>query len=321
MKLAFVFPGQGSQAVGMLDSLAARPEVADLMKQADAALGEPLSAMIAHGSAESLALTVNTQPAMLLAGLACYRAWRAAGGPDADAVAGHSLGEYTALTAAGALEPSAAFALVRLRAQAMQEAVPVGSGAMAAILGLDDDQVRAACRQATESLAGQPCATPGVADVVEPANFNAPSQVVIAGSKAAVERACEAAKALGAKRALPLPVSAPFHSSLLRPAGERLALALRDVALRTPRVPLVNNVDVAVRTEPSEIVDALVRQSYGPVRWVEVVRALEAMGTTHLIEFGPGKVLAGLAKRIVPSVRVSAVHDAASLDATLGELG
>jgi [acyl-carrier-protein] S-malonyltransferase len=321
MTLAFVFPGQGSQAVGMLDSLVHLPEVAALVQQADDALGEPLSRLIADGPAETLALTVNTQPAMLLAGLACYRAWRAAGGPDAAAVAGHSLGEYTALTAAGSLQPADAFRLVRLRAQAMQEAVPVGSGGMAAILGLDDDQVREACRQATESLTGTPQAVAGVAEIVEPANFNAPAQVVIAGSKAAVERACEAAKAMGAKRALPLAVSAPFHSSLLRPAGDRLAVELARLAIASPRIPLVNNVDVEVRSQPADIVDALVRQSFGPVRWVEVVRRLKAMGATHLVEFGPGKVLAGLVKRIDPELKASAVYDAASLEATLKELG
>jgi len=320
MKLAFVFPGQGSQAIGMLDSIADRPEVAALVAEADAALGESLSGLIATGPAESLALTVNTQPAMLLAGLACYRAWRAAGGPDAEAVAGHSLGEYTALTAAGSFEPGAALLLVRLRARAMQEAVPVGSGGMAAILGLDDEQVRIACRQATESFAGQAPTVAGVPDIVEPANFNAPSQVVIAGSKAAVERACEAAKALGAKRAMPLPVSAPFHSSLLRPAGERLAVALRETVPAAPRMALVNNVDVAVQSDPAAIVDALVRQSYSPVRWVEVVRHLEAMGITRIVEFGPGKVLTGMIKRIAPGIAVSAVTDAASLDAALKEL-
>jgi [acyl-carrier-protein] S-malonyltransferase len=320
MKLAFVFPGQGSQAIGMLDSIADRPEVAALVAEADAALGESLSGLIATGPAESLALTVNTQPAMLLAGLACYRAWRAAGGPDAEAVAGHSLGEYTALTAAGSFEPGAALRLVRLRAQAMQEAVPVGSGGMAAILGLDDEQVRIACRQATESFAGQAPTVAGVPDIVEPANFNAPSQVVIAGSKAAVERACEAAKALGAKRAMPLAVSAPFHSSLLRPAGERLAVALRETVPAAPRMALVNNVDVAVQSDPAAIVDALVRQSYSPVRWVEVVRHLEAMGITRIVEFGPGKVLTGMIKRIAPGIAVSAVTDAASLDAALKEL-
>jgi [acyl-carrier-protein] S-malonyltransferase len=321
MTLAFVFPGQGSQAVGMLDSLADVPAVAELIAEADAALGEPLSRLVAQGPADTLALTVNTQPAMLLAGLACYRAWRAAGGPDAAAVAGHSLGEYTALTAAGCFAPADALRLVRLRAQAMQEAVPVGSGSMAAILGLDDEQVRQACRQATESLAGSAPVVAGVAEVVEPANFNAPAQVVIAGSKSAVERACEVAKAMGAKRALPLAVSAPFHSSLLRPAGERLALALRDVNLAQPSMPLVNNVDVAVHSDPAAIADALVRQSYGPVRWVEVVRKLGSMGVTHLVEFGPGKVLTGLVKRIDPALKASAVYDAASLEATLKELG
>ncbi len=320
MSLAFVFPGQGSQAVGMLDTLAALPVVAALIGEADAALGEPLSKLIAGGPAESLALTVNTQPAMLLAGLACYRAWRAAGGPDAAMVAGHSVGEYTALTAADALRPADAFRLVRLRARAMQEAVPVGSGAMAAILGLDDEQVRLACRQATASFAGSPPATAGVVDVVEPANFNAPSQVVIAGSAPAVARACDAAKALGAKRAMPLAVSAPFHSSLLEPAGRRLEEALRTVTIATPRVPLVNNVDVAVQSDPVAIADALVRQSYGAVRWVEVMHKLVAMGATHVIEFGPGKVLSGLARRIAPAVRASAVYDAASLEATLKEV-
>jgi [acyl-carrier-protein] S-malonyltransferase len=320
MKLAFLFPGQGSQSVGMLDSLASEPAVAALIAQADAALGEPLSALIANGPAEALGLTVNTQPAMLLAGLACHRAWQAAGGPEPVAVAGHSLGEYTALTAAGCFEVDDALRLVRLRAQAMQDAVPVGSGGMAALLGLDDDQVRAACRQATESLAGQACSVPGVAEVVEPANFNAPSQVVIAGSRLAVERACEVARSMGAKRALLLPVSAPFHSSLLRPAGDRLARALRAIPIAEPRVPLVNNVDVAVQTDPAAIVDALVRQSFSPVRWVEVVRRLEAMGVTRVVEFGPGKVLTGLVKRIAPGLQAASVSDAASLASALKEL-
>jgi [acyl-carrier-protein] S-malonyltransferase len=280
MKLAFLFPGQGSQSVGMLDSLASEPAVAALIAQADAALGEPLSALIANGPAEALGLTVNTQPAMLLAGLACHRAWQAAGGPEPVAVAGHSLGEYTALTAAGCFEVDDALRLVRLRAQAMQDAVPVGSGGMAALLGLDDDQVRAACRQATESLAGQACSVPGVAEVVEPANFNAPSQVVIAGSRLAVER----------------------------------------IPIAEPRVPLVNNVDVAVQTDPAAIVDALVRQSFSPVRWVEVVRRLEAMGVTRVVEFGPGKVLTGLVKRIAPGLQAASVSDAASLASALKEL-
>jgi len=310
MTIACVFPGQGSQKVGMLDAFAAQPDVAGLLAAADAALGEPLSALIANGPAEDLALTVNTQPAMLLAGYACYLAWRAAGGPAADLVAGHSLGEYTALVAAGAIEPADAVPLVRLRAAAMQEAVPVGTGAMAAVLGLEDEAVAQACARAAEAVPGE---------VVEPVNFNAPLQVVIAGHKAAVERACQAAKELGAKRAMPLPVSAPFHSSLLRPAGERLAQALAQIPIRPPAVALVNNVDVAVESDPDRIRDALVRQAYSPVRWVEVVRKLRSMGATRIIEFGPGKVLAGLIGRIDKSIPVSAVYDQASLEAALAE--
>lgn len=308
MTTAFVFPGQGSQSVGMLDGFSGSAAVQALLRQADAALGEPLSTLIAQGPADALSLTVNTQPAMLVAGYACWLAWREAGGGAPAAVAGHSLGEYTALAVAGALEVDDALRLVRLRAQAMQEAVPVGEGGMAAILGLDDEAVRQACREACE-------ASPG--EVVEPANYNAPAQVVIAGHKGAVERACARAKALGAKRALPLPVSAPFHSSLLRPAGERLALALAGVTLSAPQVPLVNNVDVAVETDPARIRDALVRQAWGPVRWVEVVQRLKALGVTRVIEFGPGKVLAGLVSRIDRTLEVAAVHDPASLAAAL----
>lgn len=310
MTIACVFPGQGSQKVGMLDAFAAQPDVAGLLAAADAALGEPISALIANGPAEDLALTVNTQPAMLLAGYGCYLAWRGAGGPAADLVAGHSLGEYTALVAAGAIDPAHAVPLVRLRAAAMQEAVPVGAGAMAAVLGLDDDAVAQACARAAEAVPGE---------VVEPVNFNAPAQVVIAGHKAAVERACQAAKEAGAKRAMPLPVSAPFHSSLLRPAGERLARALADVPIKSPSVALVNNVDVAVESDPDRIRDALVRQAYSPVRWVEVVLKLKAMGATRIIEFGPGKVLAGLVGRIDKTIPVSAVFDQASLEAALAE--
>jgi [acyl-carrier-protein] S-malonyltransferase len=310
MSVAFVFPGQGSQSVGMLSSLSDRPEVARLMETADQVLGTPLSKVIAEGPADDLSLTVNTQPAMLLAGLACLAAWRAAGGPEPDFVAGHSLGEYTALVAGDAIDAAPAFSLVRLRAQAMQEAVPVGAGSMAAIIGLADDQVREACERARRAPDGRD-------EVVAPANFNAPSQVVIAGHKAAVERACEAAKALGAKRALPLPVSAPFHSALLQPAGERLRVALADIEVREPRIPLVNNIDVAVETDPARIRDALVRQAYGPVRWVEVVQALAARGVDRFVEFGPGKVLIGLVKRIAPQARTDSVHDAASLAQTL----
>ncbi|MBP8308142.1 MAG: ACP S-malonyltransferase [Burkholderiaceae bacterium] len=306
MTIAFVFPGQGSQVVGMLDAFAGNPVVADILAQADAALGEPLSEMIAKGPAESLALTVNTQPAMLVAGYACCAAWRAAGGPEAVAVAGHSLGEYTALVAAGSLPLAQAVRLVRLRAQAMQEAVPVGTGGMAVIMGLDDEAVRAACAAAASAT-----------EVVEAVNFNAPAQVVIAGHKAAVERACEKAKQAGAKRALPLAVSAPFHSTLLAPAGARLKIALADVALAQPRISLVNNVDVAVEQEPSRIIDALVRQASSPVRWVEVVQRLKAMGVDQVIEFGPGKVLTGLIPRIDKSIKALAVQDPASLDAAL----
>jgi [acyl-carrier-protein] S-malonyltransferase len=326
MKLAFVFPGQGSQAVGMLDSLTANPVVAQMIIEADDALGEPLSTLIEKGPADALALTINTQPAMLLAGLACYRAWRAAGGADASAFAGHSLGEYTALTAAGVFDLESALKLVRLRAQAMQEAVPVGTGGMAVILGLDDDQVRDACREASESVGTTP-GIPGAdssadvqtAHIVEPANFNAPAQVVIAGSTAALELACEIARKKGAKRAMSLAVSAPFHSSLLKPAGDRLAVALKAVRMSRPSAPVINNVDVAVNFETDAIFDALVRQAYSPVRWVEVVLALQSMGITHVIEFGPGKVLGGLIKRIAPSLKVGAVFDAASLESTLKE--
>ncbi len=310
MTIACVFPGQGSQKVGMLDAFASQADVAELLAAADAALGEPLSALIAQGPAEDLSLTVNTQPAMLLAGYGCYLAWRAAGGAQADIVAGHSLGEYTALVAAGALTPADAVPLVRLRATAMQEAVPVGTGAMAAVLGLDDDAVAQACARAVEAVPGE---------LVEPVNFNAPAQVVIAGHKAAVERACEIAKELGARRAMPLPVSAPFHSTLLRPAGERLALALAGITIKSPAIALVNNVDVAVESDPDRIRDALVRQASSPVRWVEVVHKLKAMGATRIIEFGPGKVLAGLVGRIDKSIPVSAVYDQASLEAALAE--
>ena len=311
MSLAFVFPGQGSQVVGMLDSYADRAPVQALLRSANEALGEDLGRLIAQGPAEALGLTVNTQPAMLVAGLANFLAWREAGGPEPAAVAGHSLGEYTALTAAGVFDAGAAVKLVRLRARAMQEAVPVGVGSMAAILGLDDAAVEQACAKA---MAGHP------GEVVAAANFNAPAQVVIAGHKAAVERACEHARALGAKRALTLAVSAPFHSSLLQPAGVRLGQALAELSLGRPAFAVVNNVDVAVQSEPAKIVDALIRQSYSPVRWVEVVQKLKALGTHHMIEFGPGKVLAGLAPRIDKSLKVSAVHDAGTLASVLEQV-
>lgn len=315
MTLAFVFPGQGSQVVGMLDSFAGNASVAAIQAQADAALGEPLSTLIAKGPAETLGLTVHTQPAMLVAGYACFKAWADAGGPMPVAVAGHSLGEYTALTAAGSLPLADAVRLVRLRAQAMQDAVPVGSGGMAAILGLDDETVALACQQAVAfgRDAGQQW-------VVEPVNFNAPAQVVIAGHSAAIDQACIQAKALGAKRALPLTVSAPFHSSLLAPAGARLEQALAGINLGSPRFQLVNNIDAAVETDPQQIKAALVRQSYGPVQWVKVMRKLASLGVNRVIEFGPGKVLTGLASRIDKSFKASAVFDQASLDAVLSEL-
>jgi [acyl-carrier-protein] S-malonyltransferase len=312
MSLAFVFPGQGSQSVGMLNDFQSEPSVQALLAQADAALGgmPTLSQLIANGPAEALSLTVNTQPAMLVAGLACLRAWEAAGGPAPAFVAGHSLGEYTALAAAKVIDVSAAVRLVRLRAQAMQEAVPVGQGAMAAILGLDDAAVIAACKGASS----------GTHEVVEAVNFNAPAQVVIAGHKAAVERACDAAKAGGAKRAVVLPVSAPFHSSLLKPAGDRLKLALDALTFQAPNCGFINNVDVALVSDPSAIKDALVRQSYNAVRWVELVQSLSAQGVTHFIEFGPGKVLSGMIKRIAPAAKTSAVVDRASLQTVLQEL-
>ncbi|MFY2844032.1 ACP S-malonyltransferase [Achromobacter ruhlandii] len=305
MKIAFVFPGQGSQAVGMLDAWSDVAAVTDTVARASQALGQDLGALIAQGPTEQLNLTTNTQPAMLTAGAAFFAAWRAAGGRNPDVVAGHSLGEYAALTAAGSLTLEDAVRLVRVRADAMQAAVPVGTGAMAAILGLDDDAVRAACASAAQG------------EVVEAVNFNAPAQVVIAGHKGAVERACELAKAAGAKRALLLPVSAPFHSSLLKPAADVLAGALSAVTVSAPQVPVINNVDVAAPTEPGAIRDALVRQAWYPVRWVETLRAMKAQGVTHVIECGPGKVLTGLTKRIDPELTGLAITDPASLEAAL----
>ncbi|KAK71841.1 [acyl-carrier-protein] S-malonyltransferase [Bordetella holmesii CDC-H643-BH] len=305
MKLAFVFPGQGSQSVGMMDAWAGNAAVADVLARASQALGQDLAALIAQGPADQLNLTTNTQPAMLAAGVACFAAWRDAGGPLPAVMAGHSLGEYAALTAAQSLALEDAVRLVRIRADAMQAAVPVGTGAMAAILGLDDDAVRAACAQGAQG------------EAVEAVNFNAPAQVVIAGHKAAVERACEAAKAAGAKRALLLPVSAPFHSSLLKPAAEVLAKALADAAVHSPAVPVINNVDVALPSDPAAIRNALVRQAWHAVRWVETVQAMKAQGVTHVIEFGPGKVLTGLTKRIDGDLTGLAVTDPASLDAAL----
>lgn len=303
--MAFVFPGQGSQSVGMLSSFSEHPAVDAVIDRASAALNQDMRSLIEKGPVDDLNLTVNTQPAMLTAGFAMYEAWRAAGGAEPALMAGHSLGEYTALTAARALTLEDAVRLVRFRATAMQEAVPVGVGAMAAILGLSDDDVRRAC---AESAAGE---------IVEAVNFNAPAQVVIAGHKSAVERACEAAKRIGAKRALILPVSAPFHSSLMQPAATRLREYLLSVRLVSPEVPVVNNVDVARESEPARIVDALARQAASPVRWVETIQSLAGQGVTHVVECGPGRVLAGLTRRIAPTLESIAIHDCESLTAAL----
>lgn len=311
---AIVFPGQGSQAVGMLDAWGDHPAVRDTLREASDALGEDIAALIQQGPKEALALTTNTQPVMLVAGIAAYRAWRAEGGAVPAAVAGHSLGEYTALVASGVLTLADAVPLVRFRAQAMQDAVPVGTGAMAAILGLDSGKVRALCAEVTAGFGA------GSAEVVEAVNFNDPAQTVIAGSKAAVEKACEVLKAGGAKRALPLPVSAPFHSSLMKPAADRLRERLAAVALAAPQIPLVNNIDVAVETDAERIRDALVRQAFGPVRWVECVLALKARGLGTLVECGPGKVLAGLSKRVDAELTGLAVYDPATLAEAKGQL-
>ena len=307
---AFVFPGQGSQAVGMLDAWGDHPAVRDTLAEASDALGEDIGRLIHDGPKEQLDLTTNTQPVMLAAGVACYRAWLADGGTEPIAVAGHSLGEYSALVAAGALTLRDAMPLVRFRAQAMQEAVPVGVGAMAAILGLDAQSVRDVCNEVAT----------GSGEVVEAVNFNDPKQTVIAGSKAGVDKACEALKAKGAKRALPLPVSAPFHSSLMRPAAERLKEKLAGTTIAAPRIAVVNNVDVKVETDPAAIRDALVRQAFGPVRWVEVVQALRERGLRHIVECGPGKVLAGMVKRIDGDVATATIADPASLAEVKGLL-
>lgn len=300
MKLAFVFPGQGSQAVGMLKGYDGLPGIAGVVDEAAAVLGIDFVRLMDHGPPEALNLTVNTQPAMVTAGYAVYRAWRALGGAEPELVAGHSLGEYTALTAAGALKFGDALPLVRFRAQSMQEAVPEGKGAMAAILMLEDEAVRAACAEA----AGE----------VQAVNFNAPGQVVIAGEKQAVERAIEACKAKGAKRAMPLPVSAPFHSTLMRPAAEKLKGYLQKVDVQAPKLTVINNVDVAIVREPAAIRDALVRQAASPVRWVETITKMVEMGATHIVECGPGKVLAGLTRRIDPTLNAFALTDGAALD-------
>jgi [acyl-carrier-protein] S-malonyltransferase len=304
---AFVFPGQGSQSVGMLDAWGDHPAVAQTLKEASDALGEDVARLVKEGPKEALALTTNTQPVMLVAGVAAYRAWLAEGGAEPVVLAGHSLGEYSALVAAGSLTLAEAAPLVRFRAQAMQEAVPVGTGAMAAILGLDAQKVIEGCAEAVRSFGTN------TGEVVEAANFNDPAQTVIAGSKAAVDKACEVLKGMGAKRALPLPVSAPFHSSLMKPAADKLRERLAQVKLQSPRIPVINNIEVKVETDPDRIRGALYEQAFGPVRWVECVRAIQARGVTTIVECGPGKVLAGLVKRIDGTLASAAVYDPATL--------
>lgn len=311
---AFVFPGQGSQSVGMLDAWGDHPAVAETLKEASDALGEDVGRLINEGPKEALALTTNTQPVMLVAGIAAYRAWRAEGGAEPAVVAGHSLGEYTALVAAGALALADAAPLVRFRAQAMQEAVPVGAGAMAAILGLDAQKVIEGCAEAMRSFGTN------TAETVEAANFNDPAQTVIAGSKAAVDKACEVLKAMGAKRTLPLPVSAPFHSSLMKPAAEKLKARLAATPMQAPRIPVINNIEVKTESEPDRIRAALYEQAFGPVRWVECVRAIRARGIDTIVECGPGKVLAGLARRIDAGVNAASVYDPATLADVKGML-
>jgi [acyl-carrier-protein] S-malonyltransferase len=308
MKLAMVFPGQGSQSVGMLQAYAGLPAVTEVIAEARGVLGDEFVELLDKGPAEALNLTLNTQPAMVTAGYAVFRAWRALGGPLPELVAGHSLGEYTALTAAGAIGFADCLPLVRFRAQAMQEAVPEGKGAMAAILNLDDEGVKAACAEAAQG------------ETVQAVNFNAPGQVVIAGHKAAVQRAMEACKAKGAKRALPLPVSAPFHSGLMQPAAERLREYLQRVELGAPAIPLINNVDVDTPADPATIKDALVRQAAAPVRWVETIQRMSQSGVTHVLECGPRKILAGLVKRIAPALQGIALSDRAAVEQALATI-
>jgi [acyl-carrier-protein] S-malonyltransferase len=300
---AFVFPGQGSQSVGMLDAWGDHPAVRETLAEAAAALDLDVARLIREGPKEQLDLTTNTQPVMLTAGVACYRAWLAETHAAPDVVAGHSLGEYTALVVAGALSFADALPLVRFRAQAMQEAVPVGTGAMAAILGLDAAAVGEGCAEAARQTG----------ETVQAANFNDPKQTVIAGTKAGVDRACELLKAAGAKRALPLAVSAPFHSALMKPAAERLRERLATTLVDAPFIPVIDNVDVRSESEPAAIRDALYRQAFGAVRWAETIQAIRARGVSHIFECGPGRVLAGMVKRIAPDAVSAAVFDPASL--------
>src|SRR3569832_1054195 len=308
---AFVFPGQGSQSVGMLDAWGDHPEVAATLREASDALGEDVGKLIKEGPKEALALTTTTQPVMLVAGVAAYRVRKAEGGADPTVMAGHSLGEYSALVASGALALADAAPLVRFRAQAMQEAVPVGTGAMAAILGLDTQKVIEGCEDEQRQAAGE---------VVEAVNFNDPAQTVIAGSKAGVDKACEVLKAMGAKRALLLPVSAPFHSSLMKPAAEKLKARLAQTKFAAPRIPVINNIEVKAETEADRIRAALYEQAFGPVRWVECGRAIKARGVATIVECGPGKVLAGMAKRIDPELNGIAMFDPATLAEAKGAL-
>jgi [acyl-carrier-protein] S-malonyltransferase len=311
---AFVFPGQGSQSVGMLDAWGDHPAVVETLKEASDAMGEDLGALIHHGPKEALGLTTNTQPVMLVSAIAAYRAWLAEGGAQPAVVAGHSLGEYSALVAAGVLTLAQAAPLVRFRAAAMQDAVAVGVGAMAAILGMDAAKVIEGCAQAKATFPSDS------GEVVEAVNFNDPAQTVIAGSKAAVEKACEVLKAMGAKRALNLPVSAPFHSSLMRPAAEKLREKLAATPFAVPQIQVVNNIDVAIETDADLIRDALYRQAFGPVRWVECVQAIKAQGISMVLECGPGKVLAGMVKRIDADMTGLPVFDPASLAEAKGAL-
>jgi len=309
MAFALVFPGQGSQSVGMMGGYGDSSVIRETFAEASEALGEDMWQMASEGPAERLALTVNTQPLMLTAGVAAYRAWRAAGGPKPALVAGHSLGEYSALVVAGALSFADAVPLVRFRAQAMQEAVPPGAGAMAALMGLDIEEVHAVCFEAAQG------------EVVEAANLNAPGQIVIAGAKAAVARAMTLATEKGAKRAVLLPVSAPFHCALMKPAAERLRERLAVLKVSRPEIDVLNNVDVAVQDDPEKIRDALVRQAFSPVRWIECVTAMAARGVNRVIECGPGRVLAAMTRRISKDVEGGALHDAASLEQMLAEVG
>jgi [acyl-carrier-protein] S-malonyltransferase len=311
---AFVFPGQGSQSVGMLDAWGDHPAVVETLKEASDAMGEDLGALIHHGPQEALGLTTNTQPVMLVSAIAAYRAWLAEGGAQPAVVAGHSLGEYSALVAAGVLTLAQAAPLVRFRAAAMQDAVAVGVGAMAAVLGMNAAKVIEGCAQAKASFPSDS------GEVVEAVNFNDPAQTVIAGSKAAVEKACEVLKAMGAKRALNLPVSAPFHSSLMKPAAEKLKAKLAATPFAAPQIKVVNNIDVAIETDADRIRDALYRQAFGPVRWVECVQAVKAQGVTMVLECGPGKVLAGMVKRIDADMTGLPVFDPASLAQAKGGL-